>query len=63
MIQNLAIIFWHLPNFLPIMLVLCFVQMHYADNSAIFIIVYLCRKMIMIGMEYELQEQVNIKAS
>ena len=27
--------FWHFLNFLPIMLVLCFLDMHYAENAYI----------------------------
>ena len=36
---------WHFPNFLPIMLVLCFLAKHYADNF-IFVIVYLMQKQL-----------------
>ena len=32
MLQNLLIVLFGIPQFLPIMLVLCFLRMHYADN-------------------------------
>ena len=55
------ICFWHSPNFLLISF-LCFLGMHYADNVYLYIIVHLCIKNIIIGIKYELQEQLQYKS-
>ena len=59
MLPNLPIVLFGISLiFCLLCLFLCFADMHYAEF--IIAIVYFGRNMIMIGMKYEFQEQLNI---
>ena len=60
--QNLLIMLFSISPIICLLCsFLCFLGMHYADNLY-FIIVNSCRKMIMIGIKCELQEQMQYKS-
>ena len=57
MLQNLLIMLLAFPQFLPIMLIFMLSKCEF-----IFIIVHYYIKMIIIGIKYELQEQMQYKS-
>ena len=61
MLQNLLIMLFGISVIFCLCLFLCFLGTHYADNAYLYIIVHFCIKMIMIGVKYALQEQLQYK--
>ena len=56
-----SLYFLEFPNFLPIMLILCFLGIYYCNKPCIMLTIYIydCTFLIMIGIKCELQQQLQ----